>query len=43
MCLDDFYYFHFLENEFLIFENLGNNKKLFLVFSFLHIDNFEII
>ena len=43
MYLDDFYYFHFLENKFSISKNLENNKKLFLLFSFLYIDNFEII
>ena len=43
MYLDDFYHFHFLENKLPIFENLENNKKLFSIFSFLHIDNFKII
>ena len=42
MCLDNFYYFYFLKNE-LIFENFENNKKMFLVFLFIYIDNFEII
>ena len=43
MCLENFYHFYFLENELPISRNLENNKKLFSIFSFLHIDNFKII
>ena len=42
MYLDNFYYFHFLENELLIFKNFKNNKKMFSIFSFIHVDNFKI-
>ena len=43
MCLDSFYYFHFLKNIILVLEKLNDNKNIFFVFLFLYGYYFEII